>query len=161
MVIAVGDKVPDAKLSRMGDSGPEKILLGELLLNRKVVVFALPGAFTPTCSSAHVPSFIGVAEQLREKGVEEIICISVNDPHVMKAWGQATGGTEAGITFLSDADGSYTKSVGMDFDAPVVGFFGRSKRYSMLVEDGSVTELNLEVERGCELSGGETMLAQV
>lgn len=161
MVISVGDNIPDAKLIQMGDKGPEEIWLKDRLKGRKVILFALPGAFTPTCSSAHVPSFIQVADQLREKDVDEIICISVNDPHVMKVWGENTGGTNAGITFLADADGSYTKAVGMNYDAPAVGFFGRSKRYSMLVENGVVTVLNLEIDRGCDLSGGETMLSQL
>lgn len=162
MVISVGDTVPDATLIRMRDNGPEQVDLAARLRERKVVIFGLPGAFTPTCSSAHVPSFIRTADGFLARGVKDIICISVNDVHVMRLWGEQTGGASAGITFLADADSAFTTAIGMQFDAPVVGFFARSKRYSMLVEDGTVKLLNTEVSRGvCELSAGEVLLAQM
>jgi peroxiredoxin len=123
------------------------------------VIFAVPGAFTPTCHSAHVPSFMRTKDQFTEKGVDEIICVSVNDPFVMKAWGEVTGATEAGITMLSDAESAFTKAIGMDFDAPPAGLIARSKRYAMLVEDGIVTQLNEESSPGeCEISAGEGLL---
>ena len=145
----------------MGDAGAETVKLSDKLKGRKVVIFGLPGAYTGTCSTAHVPSFIRTAKGFAEKGVDEIICISVNDPFVMKAWGEATGATAAGITMLADADASFSKAIGMTFDVPHLGFFDRSKRYSALVEDGVVTRFNPEPGAGCEISAGEHLLAQL
>ncbi|MES2915083.1 MAG: peroxiredoxin [Pseudomonadota bacterium] len=161
MTIAEGTKLPDATLLRIGENGPEGVSLAAKLNDRKVVLFGLPGAYTGTCSTAHVPSFIRTAKKFAEKGVDEIICISVNDPHVMKAWGEATGATAAGITMLGDADSSFTKAIGMEFDAPAAGFHARSRRYSLLAEDGVVKIFNPEVGRGCEISAGEYLLSQL
>ena len=162
MSIKPGDTLPEATLGRMSANGPEQVALSGLTKGRKVVIFAVPAAFSATCHSAHVPSFIRVKDDLTAKGVEDVICISVNDHFVMKAWAEATGAEAAGIHMLADADGAFTKALGMAFDAPPVGFYGRSKRYAMLVEDGGVKVLNLEESPGtCELSGGEAMLAQV
>jgi glutaredoxin/glutathione-dependent peroxiredoxin len=161
MTIEVGQKLPEATLLRMGANGAEAVELGERLKGRKVVVFGLPGAYTGTCSTAHVPSFIRTADKFAEKGVDEIICIAVNDPFVMKAWGEATGATAAGITMLGDADASFSKAIGMTFDVPNLGFFARSKRYSALVEDGVVTRFNPETGPGCEISAGEHLLGQI
>ena len=162
MALSVGDNVPEATLLRLAEGGPETVDLAALMRGRKVVIFGLPGAFTPTCSSAHVPSFMRTAEAFFAGGVDEIVCVAVNDVHVMKLWGEQTGGTAAGITFLADADSAFTTSIGMQFDAPVVGFFARSKRYSMLVVDGTVEVLNTEAAPGvCELTGGEVLLAQM
>ena len=162
MALSVGDTVPEATLIRMGEGGPEQVDLAALLRGRKVVIFGLPGAFTPTCSSAHVPSFMRTADRFFAAGVDEIICVAVNDVHVMKLWGEQTGGTAARIMFLADADSAFTTAIGMQFDAPVVGFFARSKRYSMLVVDGTVEVLNTEAAPGvCELTGGEVLLAQM
>jgi peroxiredoxin len=161
MTIEVGARLPEATLLKMGDNGAEAVSLGERLKGRKVVIFGLPGAYTGTCSTAHVPSFIRTADKFAAKGVDEIICIAVNDPFVMKAWGEATGATTAGITMLGDADASFSKAVGMTFDVPSLGFFDRSKRYSALVEDGVVTRFNPEVGPGCEISAGEHLLAQL
>jgi len=160
--IAVGDQVPDAALLRMGADGPETIRLGERLAGRKVVIFALPGAFTPTCDSAHLPSFIRAKPGFDAKGVDEILCISVNDAHVMRYWGEMSGATKAGITMLADADSRFTKAVGMEFSNPAVGFRDRSRRYAMIVEDGVVTVLNVEEATGqCGISAGETLLAAI
>ncbi|SHL37101.1 thiol peroxidase (atypical 2-Cys peroxiredoxin) [Roseovarius litoreus] len=160
MTISKGDKLPDATLLQMGENGPESVTLSDKTAGRKVVIFAVPGAFTPTCHSAHVPSFIRTKDQFAEKGVDEIMCISVNDPFVMRAWGKDTGAADAGITMLGDPDSAFTKAIGMDFDAPPAGLVARSKRYAMLVEDGTVTVLHQEESPGtCEVSGGEAMLA--
>lgn len=160
MTIEPGQMLPEATLVRMGASGPEAVDVSALTKGRKIVIFAVPGAFTPTCSSAHVPSFIRTSADFAAKGVDEIVCISVNDPFVMKAWGEATGATEAGLTLLGDATGAFTRAIGMDFDAPPAGLIGRSKRYAMLVEDGKVVTLNVEASPGqCEISAGETLLA--
>ncbi|MCC5960360.1 MAG: peroxiredoxin [Rhodobacteraceae bacterium] len=162
MAITTGDTLPDATFSRIGAEGPEQIDLSGLTKGRKVAIFAVPGAFTPTCHSAHVPSFIRTKDDFAAKGVDEIICIAVNDPFVMKAWGEATGATEAGLTLLADGTGAFTKSIGMDFDAPPVGLMGRSKRYAMLVEDGKVSVLHTEESPGtCDVSGGEALLAAI
>jgi glutaredoxin/glutathione-dependent peroxiredoxin len=161
MTIAVGTKLPEATLLQFGAEGPEEVSLAAKLEGRKVVIFGLPGAYTGTCSTAHVPSFIRTATKFADKGVDEIICISVNDPFVMKAWGEATGATAAGITFLGDADSSFSRAVGMTFDVPHLGFFARSKRYSLLAEDGVVTQFNPETGAGCEISAGEHLLSQL
>ena len=162
MVISVGDRLPDAEMLIMGDNGPETVSLDDKLKGRNVVLFGLPGAFTGTCSTMHVPSFIRVKDALSDKGVDEIICVSVNDPHVMRAWGEATGATAANITMLADADGSYTKALGLEFTAAAAGFFGRSTRYSMYAVDGEVKILNRETARGtCDISGGEALLEAI
>jgi len=159
MTISTGDKLPDAKLFQFGAAGPEAVSMADKLAGRKVVIFGLPGAYTGTCSTAHVPSFIRTKGQFDGKGVDEIICISVNDPFVMKAWGEATGASAAGITMLGDAMSEFTKAIGMDFDAPPAGLVGRSKRYAMLVEDGVVKVLNQEANNGeCSVSAGEGLL---
>ena len=132
------------------------------LKGRKVVIFGLPGAYTGTCTSAHVPSFMRTLEKLTAKGVDEVICVSVNDAFVMKAWGDSTGGAAAGITFLGDTDASFTKALGMEFSVPAIGFFDRSKRYALCADDGIVTVLHAEENAGqCDISGGEAMLAAI
>ena len=158
MTIAVGDKLPDATLLTMGENGPEGVSLADKLAGRKVVIFALPGAYTGVCSTAHVPSFIRTKADFDAKGVDEVICISVNDPFVMSAWGEATGATEAGLTFLGDAQAEFTKAVGMDFTAPPAGLIDRSQRYALYAEDGVVKVFQAEENPGvCDVSGGEAM----
>ena len=159
--ITVGAKLPEATLLSVHADDGKAVPLSEKLKGRKVVIFGLPGAFTSTCSTAHVPSFIRTAKALADKGVDEIICVSVNDPFVMEAWGKATGANDAGITMLADADGSFTKAIGLAYDWPQDGFFGRSRRYSMLVEDGVVTRFFPEDKPGCNISAGEHMLAEI
>jgi glutaredoxin/glutathione-dependent peroxiredoxin len=161
MTIAIGSALPDASLLRMGENGAEAVTLSSKLKGRKVVIFGLPGAYTGTCSTAHVPSFIRTAPKFAEKGVDEIICVAVNDPFVMKAWGEATGAAAAGIAMLGDADSAFSKAIGMTFDVPPLGFFARSKRYALLAEDGVVTQFNPETGPGCEISAGEYLLAQI
>ena len=162
MKITQGDTLPDATFTRIGENGPETVTLGEKTKDRNVVIFAVPGAFTPTCHSAHVPSFIRTKDGFADKGVDEIICVSVNDPYVMKAWGDVTGAHTAGLTLLSDAEGIFTRSIGADFTVPATGLIGRSSRYAMYVVDGVVEKLNVEEKRGtCEISGGEALLEQI
>lgn len=161
-MISTGDTLPDATLIQMGADGPEEVRVSDKTKGRKVVIFAVPGAYTGTCTTAHVPSFIRTKGQFDAKGVDEVICVSVNDPFVMSAWGDSTGATEAGLTMLADAASEFTKAVGMDFDAPPVGLISRSKRYAMLVEDGKVVALNIEENPGvCEVSAGETLLEAI
>lgn len=162
MTISTGAKLPAATLYQMGEKGPEGVAMDAKLAGRKVVIFGLPGAYTGTCTTAHVPSFIRTKAGFDAKGVDEIICLSVNDPFVMQAWGEATGATAAGITMLGDADASFTKAIGMDFTVPAIGLLDRSKRYALLAEDGVVKVLNLEESPGtCEVSAGEALLAQI
>ena len=159
-MITQGDQLPDATLIQMGADGPEQVDLGGLTKGRTVVIFAVPGAYTPTCSSAHVPSFIRTKGDFDAKGVDEIICVSVNDPFVMKSWGADTGATEAGITMLGDPESAFTTAIGMNFDAPPAGLMARSKRYAMVVTDGAVTTLHVEEAAGtCEVTAGESLLA--
>ena len=162
MPITVGDTLPASTLLKMGEKGAEQVDLGERLKGRRVVIFGLPGAFTGVCTTAHVPSFIRTKPDFDAKGVDEIICISVNDPFVIKAWTDATGAEAAGLTTLADAESAFTTAIGMNFSAPPVGFVNRSKRYSLYAEDGVVKAINLEETPGaCEISAGETLLAQI
>lgn len=159
MAIEEGQTLPGATLVGMGAEGPEQVDLGDKLKGRKVVIFGLPGAFTGTCTTAHVPSFVRTSDAFAEKGVDEIICVSVNDPFVLAAWGKETGATDAGITLLGDAESAFTKAIGMDFTAPPVGLIDRSKRYAMVVEDGVVKTLREEDNPGvCDVSAGESLL---
>jgi len=161
MALQVGARLPDITLLEMGPEGPVKVDLAARLKGRRVVLFALPGAFTGVCTTAHVPSFIRTAAGFAAKGVDEILCLAVNDPFVMGAWGQATGAAAAGIAMLCDPDGSFTRAAGMDYSAPERGLIGRSKRYALVAEDGIVTVYHPEPDRGCSISGGEALLEAI
>lgn len=163
MAIDKGDQIPAADLVRIGDDGPETVAIKDYVAGRKVVIFALPGAYTGTCSTAHVPSFIRVQDELKAKGIDEVICISVNDPFVLQAWGEATGATAAGITMLGDASSAFARGMGRQMDdAAAVGLYGRSKRYAMVVDNGVVQSLQAEAQPGvCDVSGGESILASL
>ena len=161
MTLSIGGSLPDADLVTMGANGPETVSLAAKLKGRKVVVFALPGAYTGTCTTAHIPSFIRTADAFRIKGVEEIICISVNDPFVLKAWGDSTGATKAGITHLGDADGKLTHALGMEFTAPHLGLIGRSNRYALVVDDGKITAASIDQPGECNISTGEALLETI
>ncbi len=162
MAISAGDSLPDATVLKIGADGPESLSLSSLTNGRKVVIFGLPGAYTGTCTSAHVPSFIRTKSGFDAKGVDEIICLSVNDPFVMDAWGKDTGASEAGLTLLGDAASEFTKAIGMDFDAPPVGFIARSKRYALYAEDGLVKVFQAEESPGeCTVSAGESLLEAI
>ncbi|HBN30768.1 MAG TPA: peroxiredoxin [Rhodobacteraceae bacterium] len=162
MIIAVGTKLPEANLGRVGEKGPEAIALSSLSKGKKLVIFGLPGAFTSTCSKTHLPSFIRTADAFRAKGVDHIVCFSVNDVYVMKAWDDASGGGAAGIELYADGDASLTKALGLDFSAPAVGFIDRCKRFSAYVVDGEVKILHFETQAGvCDFTAGETLLAEI
>lgn len=158
-MISVGDALPESTLVQFGANGPEPVELGQKLKGRKVVIFGLPAAFSGTCSEAQLPSFIRTRDQFAAKGVDEIICITGNDPFVLNAWGGATGADKAGITLLSDAECNYIEAIGMRLDFPPAGLIGRSQRYAMLAEDGVVKLLQREENPGvCEVSAGESLL---
>jgi len=157
-MIKEGDALPDAELIRMTEAGPEKVDVKGLASGRKIVIFGLPGAFTPTCDAAHLPSFIRTKDGFAAKGIGEIICVSVNDAHVMRYWGAHSGATEAGITMLADGDASFTKALGLEFTVPAVGFYDRSRRYAMMVDNGVIRVLHLENPGECGISTGEAML---
>lgn len=160
MTIAIGDKLPDATFIAMGPDGPEPKSTADVFAGRKVALFAVPGAFTPTCHERHLPTFTKNAESLKGKGVDRIVCLSVNDPFVMGAWAKATAADAAGIEMLGDSDAAFTQAIGMDFDGAAVGLGVRSKRYAMLVEDGVVTWLAVEDSPGeAEKTTAEAMLA--
>ncbi len=162
MTIATGERLPEATLLEKNGTGVAPVTTGELTKGRRVVIFGLPGAFTGTCSTRHLPSFIAVADKLRAKGVDDIVCVSVNDPHVMKAWGDGAGADKAGIRMLADAGSELTGALGLRFSRPEGGMYDRSKRYAMFVDDGVVRVMNLETSPGeCDVSGGETMLAAI
>lgn len=159
MSLNVGDRLPEATLVKMGEDGPELVELGAFLKGRKVVVFGLPGAFTGPCSTIHMPSFVRTADEFRARGVDEIACIAVNDPFVLKAWGEATGAADAGITLLGDPDAVLTKALGMEFTAPPIGLYDRSNRYALVVEDGVIAVSNVDEPATCKISVGEELLA--
>lgn len=161
-MLSEGMILPDAVFSVVENDAVKSVSLAEKVKARRVVIFAVPGAFTPTCDAAHMPSFVRTAQAFRQKGVDEIICISVNDPYVMQIWGQQSGAIEAGITMLADAGAEFTLAVGMAYSKPAGGMLNRSRRYAMLVENGVVTRLHLEASTGvCDISGGEALLAVI
>ncbi len=155
-MIEVGSNLPQASLSQITSKGMQNPSTQDLFGSKKVVLFAVPGAFTPTCSEAHLPGYVALADKIKEKGVDSIICVSVNDAFVMKAWGDALNAEH--ITMLADGNGSFTKSIGLDMETESFGGL-RSQRYSMLVDDGVVTVLNVEEGGKFEVSDAETMLA--
>jgi glutaredoxin/glutathione-dependent peroxiredoxin len=161
MPIKVGDRLPDTKFRVMTTEGPVWKTTDEVFKGRKVALFAVPGAFTPTCNNLHIPSFLKNVDAFKAKGVNTIAVTGVNDAFVMDAWKKATG-AEGKIEFLSDGNGEFAKAIGMDFDASGNGLGVRSKRYSMLVDDGVVKQLNIEDAPGkCDISGGEALLKQI
>lgn len=157
MTIQVGDRIPDTTLMRMGDNGPEPISTSEIFAGKKVVMFALPGAFTPTCSKAHLPGFVARADQLKDKGVDTIACLSVNDAFVMDAWGRSQNAEE--ILMLADGSATLTRALGLELDLTERGFGVRSDRYAMVVNDGVVTHLNREAPGKFEVSDADTILS--
>jgi len=160
MTIKVGDHIPSATLMQMKDGGPKPVSTDEFFKGRKVALFALPGAFTPTCSAKHLPGFIQQAGALKAKGVDAIACLSVNDAFVMGAWGDAQGAGDT-VAMLADGNGDFTRAVGLEMDGSKFGMGKRSQRYSMLVDDGVVKALNVEAPGAFEVSSAEHLLSQL
>jgi len=159
MTIQVGDRLPDAPLAIATTDGPKPTTSAEYFAGKRVALFAVPGAFTPTCSARHLPSYVDKAGELKAKGIDEIACISVNDPFVMGAWGKADGSDD--ITMLADGNGEFSDAVGLSFDGSKFGMGKRSQRYSMIVNDGVVEQLNVEAPGEYRASSAEYMLDQL
>ena len=161
MAIKVGDALPaDVKLKEMGDGGPKDVTVGELFKGKKVVLFAVPGAFTPTCSMKHLPGFVEQAAAIRQKGVDEVVCLSVNDAFVMGAWGDQQK-AKGKVRMVADGNGELTNALGLGVDASGYGMGQRSKRYAMIVDDGKVTELLVEPGGGLNVSSAESVLGKL
>ncbi|WP_374443416.1 peroxiredoxin [Stella sp.] len=160
MTIAVGQKIPSGKLKTMTAEGPKDITTDELFGGKKVVVFALPGAFTPTCSAKHLPGFVQHAGSIKGKGVDTIACLSVNDAFVMGAWGKDQNVGDK-VLMLADGSGDFTEALGLTLDLTPNGMGKRSKRYAMVVDNGTVTALNVEEPGKFEVSSAEAVLKQL
>jgi peroxiredoxin len=161
MAISVGDKVPDVEVKTMGaDGAPQTVKTGEVLGKGKVVLFAVPGAFTPGCSKIHLPGYVQHGDELKAKGVSTIACIAVNDPWVMQAWADAQGASGK-IVMLADGNAEFTKAMGLSADLSVAGLGMRSQRYAAVIDDGVITELEVEPSPGVSVSACEAMLAKV
>jgi glutaredoxin/glutathione-dependent peroxiredoxin len=159
MTITIGDRLPDATFRVLGPEGPKPVTTAEVFAGKKVVLFAVPGAFTPTCHLKHLPGFIKTIDAFKAKGVDTVACVAVNDPFVLGAWEEASGG-KGKVLFLSDGNAEFTKKIGLDFDGSGFGLGIRSKRYAMLVQDGVVKVLNIEGSPGvAEESTAEKLLA--
>ena len=159
MSISVGDRIPEVTLYRMGDNGPEAITTGEIFGGKKVVLFALPGAFTPTCSAAHLPGFVAMSDKIKAKGVDTIACLSVNDAFVMGAWGKEQNADD--ILMLADGAADFTKAVGMELDLTARGLGLRSQRYAMIVDDGVVEDVAVDEAGRFEASSAETVMGKL
>ena len=161
MTIKVGDTLPSMKLMTATAEGPREVSTDELFKGKKVVLFAVPGAFTPTCSAKHLPSYLDNLDALKTKGVDTIACVAVNDAFVLSAWAKAQE-ADGKIVMLADGTAAFTKALGLDFDGSGAGLGIRSKRYAMLVKDGVVTALNVEASPGVmEVSGADRLLASL
>ena len=160
MSIKVGDKMPKGQFTRMGANGPEPVPTDDLFRGKKVVLFSVPGAFTPTCSAKHLPGFVQNADALKKKGVDTIACMAVNDVFVMKAWGES-GKTGDKVMMLADGNGEYARALGLELDASKFGMGQRSKRFSVIVDNGVVKQLNIEPPGEFGVSSAESALKQL
>ena len=159
MTINVGERLPDVPLTIAAADGPKPTTSGEFFAGKRVALFAVPGAFTPTCSAKHLPSYVEKAQDLKGQGVDEIACISVNDPFVLAAWNKQDGSED--IVMLADGNGAFTDALGLSFDGSKFGMGKRSQRYSMIVDDGVVEQLNVEQPGEYRASSAEHMLDQL
>ena len=160
MTIKVGDKVPSATLMEMKSGSPQPVKTDDIFSGKKVVLFALPGAFTPTCSAKHLPGFVQHADDLKKKGVDSIACLSVNDAFVMGAWGEQQHAGDK-VMMLADGNGDFTKALGLEMDASRFGMGKRSQRYSMVIDNGVVKELNVEEPGAFSVSSVEHVMKQL
>ena len=156
MTIQVGDKIPACTMKTMGSEGPRDITTEEIFAGKKVVLFAVPGAFTPGCSMTHLPGYVVNADKIKASGVDSIVCLAVNDAFVMDAWGKAQNAEE--LLMLADGNGGFTAALGLELDASGFGLGTRSQRFAMIVDDGTVTHLNVEEGAGVDVSSAETIM---
>ena len=162
MAVKVGDRIPDIEVRTLGEKGlPEPVRTGDVLGSGKVVLFAVPGAFTPGCSKLHMPGFVADAEAVKAKGVDKIVCISINDAWVMDAWGQAQGANDKGIVMIGDGNGGFADAMGLTFDGSGAGLGTRSQRYAAIIEDGIITDLEVEPAPGVDVSSCDNILSKV
>jgi peroxiredoxin len=159
MTIAVGDKLPDVKLVKATEQGPEAVQSADYFAGKRVALFSVPGAFTPTCSAKHLPGFVDKAADLKAAGIDEIVGTAVNDPFVMGAWNKASGSDQ--ITMLADGNGDFAESLGLTMDGSAFGLGKRGQRFSMVVNDGTVEQLNVEAPGEFNVSSAEYMLGQL
>ena len=159
MTIAVGDKLPDVKVSKAGESGPEPVQTADYFKGKRVALFSVPGAFTPTCSAKHLPGYVAKAADLKAKGIDEIVCTAVNDGFVMGAWNRADGSPD--VTMLADGNGDFANALGLPLDLTGGGLGKRGQRFSMIVNDGTVEQLNVEAAGEFKVSSAEHMLEQL
>lgn len=160
MTIKVGDRLPKAEFTSMTAEGPQKLSTDTLFAGRKAVVFGVPGAFTPTCNNNHLPGYLNKIDAIKAKGVDTVVCVSVNDVHVMNAWSKSSG-CDGKVIMLADGNGDFAKACGLEADYSPFGMGHRSKRFSMIVEDGVVKALNVEDKPGVNVSGADTVLQQL
>ena len=157
MAIQVGDKIPACTMKIMGEQGPTDITTEEIFAGKKVVLFAVPGAFTPGCSLTHLPGYVVNADKIKASGVDSIVCMAVNDAFVMDAWGKSQNAEE--LLMLADGNGELTAALGLELDGSGFGLGTRSQRFAMIVDDGTVSQLNVEAGPGVDVSSAETMMA--
>lgn len=156
MAVKIGDKIPEATVKVMSDKGPADLSTAEIFAGKKVVLFALPGAYTPTCSAAHLPGFVVNADKIKAKGVDSIVCLSVNDPFVMASWGAEKNAEE--LVMAADWNGEFTSAMDLEMDGSAFGLGRRSQRYSLVAEDGVITALNVEEGGSFEVSSADKIL---
>ena len=159
MTISVGDKLPDIKLVKAGEAGPEAVQSSDYFKGKRVALFSVPGAFTPTCSAKHLPGYVEKAEDLKAKGIDEIACTAVNDPFVMGAWGKAAGSPD--VTMLADGNGDFAEALGLTMDGTGFGLGKRGQRFSMVVNDGVVEQLHVEAPGDFKVSAADYMIDQL
>lgn len=159
MTIAIGDKLPDVKLVKATAEGPEAVQAADFFAGKRVALFSVPGAFTPTCSAKHLPGFVDKAADLKAKGIDEIACTAVNDPFVLGAWNKAGGSDD--VTMLADGNGDFVEALGLTMDGSAFGLGKRGQRFSMVVNDGTVEQLNVEGPGEFKVSSAEHMLEQL
>jgi len=160
MTIKVGDKMPKGQFTKMGANGPEPVTTDSLFNGKKVVLFSVPGAFTPTCSAKHLPGFVNNIDELKKKGVDTVACMAVNDVFVMKAWGEASKAAGK-VEMLADGNGEYARALGLELDASKFGMGMRGKRFSVIVDNGVVKSLNVEPAGEFGVSSAEAALKQL
>lgn len=160
MTISAGDRIPEASFKIMTEDGSKDLTTADVFAGKKVVLFGVPGAFTPTCNNNHLPGYLENFEALKGRGVDTVAVVSTNDQHVMAAWARFTGG-EGKLLFLADGNGAFAKATGLETDLSAADMGKRIKRFSMIVEDGTVRSINVETERGVNVSGAATILEQL